>query len=194
MSSFCASPVTISTGVKKTFSCKLLYFPSFFCRSISRSSTRRILPEMVLGRVSTNSMKNRLSLTIAIANGHARYFFPSLNHLRVERLTGANTVSQRPGWVRLEVDYWLIEYEHTVGGWWRAARRYGILVEHLQRLDGIEFAACVLYKHRCAHDPWSKQIAPRSLCPAQIPQLIFHRKKASVTSTVICENGYRPHN
>ncbi len=30
-------------------------FP-FFCRSISRNSTRRILPEMVLGRLSTNSI------------------------------------------------------------------------------------------------------------------------------------------
>ncbi len=34
----------------------MFYFPSFFWRSISLSSTRRILPEIVLGRLSTNSI------------------------------------------------------------------------------------------------------------------------------------------
>ena len=32
------------------------YLPNFFSRSISRSSTRRILPEIVLGKLSTNSI------------------------------------------------------------------------------------------------------------------------------------------
>src|SRR5436853_577953 len=56
MSSFCASPVTISTGVKKTISCKLLYFPSFFCRSISRTSTLGIFTELVLVRAVSSDV------------------------------------------------------------------------------------------------------------------------------------------
>ena len=32
------------------------YRPCFFCRSISRNSTRRIFPEIVLGKLSTNSI------------------------------------------------------------------------------------------------------------------------------------------
>src|SRR2546427_8401764 len=33
-----------------------VYRPCFFCCSISRNSTRRIFPEIVLGRLSTNSI------------------------------------------------------------------------------------------------------------------------------------------
>jgi hypothetical protein len=32
------------------------YFPNFFCRSISLNSTLRIFPEIVLGKLSTNSI------------------------------------------------------------------------------------------------------------------------------------------
>src|SRR5579883_1719567 len=35
---------------------QLYCLPCFFCRSLSLNSTRRILPEIVLGRLSTNSI------------------------------------------------------------------------------------------------------------------------------------------
>src|SRR5436305_6015374 len=66
MSFVCASPVTISIGVKKTFSCNLFYFPSFSCRSHSffpySGVGKHLVPSLIVLPLSEYCNGSRIKL------------------------------------------------------------------------------------------------------------------------------------
>ncbi len=117
-------------------------------------------------RREIGAQQHRLRLAIAIANGHARRILPDLDDLWIERLACSDAVAQRLRWVGFHVGHRLIEYHHAIGRRRRAERGDGVLVQHLQRFDGVELAARILDEHGRAHHPGAKQVAPRGFRPA----------------------------